>query len=257
MFTAWTKIHIQQWETIQPQHIFLSVFGTDSVPCGNESEDNRLYLLTRSVCQGVLLPMTVYSPRIADATKSTDVENLYKKHVASCRQGRSPEEILAMFYDDQWFQKTLTIYTNVAIAKSKGLACCPDDIKQDALILVHRALQRRSCLGYDPGRGAYEAFFCTILRRSCQRALWQFRHTSYKAIEFETQHPYHDPRVAVDENLDLVKQIELLEQPHRSVFEAICLGQSVDQIAASQKKSRRTIYRWLKAGMKTLEKQLA
>ena len=201
--------------------------------------------------------MTVYSPKIADAKKSTHVENLYKKHVAYCRQERSPEEVLAMFYDDQWFQEKLAIATNVAIAKAKGLACCADDIRQDALILVHRALQRRICLGYDPDRGSYAGFLSTILGRSCQKALWQFRHTFYLAIESETQHPHHDPREGVDENLDLVQQIGRLEQPYRSVLEAVCQGKSVDEIAASQQKSRRTIYRWMKSGMQNLEKRLA
>jgi len=200
--------------------------------------------------------MTVYSPKVADVKKSSHVENLYKKHVAYCDQERSPEEILAMFYDDQWFQEKLAVSTKVAIAKAKGLACCADDIKQDALILVHRALQRRICLGYDPDKGSYAGFLGTILTRSCQKALWQFRHTFYMAIESEAQHPHHDPSAEVDENLDLVQEIEYLEQPYRGVLESICQGKSVDEIAASQQKSRRTIYRWLKSGMLNLEKRL-
>ncbi len=201
--------------------------------------------------------MTVYPPNNAHARISSDVENLYAKHVAYCRQDRSPEEILAMFYEDQWFQKKLTVSTKSAIAKGKGLACCADDIRQDALILVHRALQRRTCLGYDPAKGSYAGFLSTILNRSCQKALWQFRHTFYAPIDSETQHPHYDPSLGLDENLDLVQEIGLLEQPYRKVLEEICEGKSVDEIATCQEKSRRTIYRWLKFGMKMLEQQLS
>ena len=201
--------------------------------------------------------MTVCVPKIAGEKNLAGVEKLYRKHAAYCRQERSPEEILAMFYDDQWFQEKLRSSARSAIVKAKGLACCADDIKQDALILVHRALQRRTCLGYDPNKGSYAGFLSTILSRSCQKALWQFRHTFHLAIESETQHPHYDCRQEVDDTLDLLQLIERLDQPYRGVLEAVCQGKSVDEIAACQQKSRRTIYRWLKLGMQNLERRLA
>lgn len=172
-------------------------------------------------------------------------QQLWQKHLSWCRRDETPETILALLCADGWFQEKLAMHVSRTVRIAPGIGVCPDDIRQEALLILLSALRRRSCLGFDPEKGSYAGFLHTILGRACCKALRQFKHSNHWPIDDEAVHPLYDPVDSWLELMGLREEIAALGQPYRRIMESLSAGKTVDETAECLGKCRRTIYRWI------------
>jgi DNA-directed RNA polymerase specialized sigma24 family protein len=154
-------------------------------------------------------------------------------------------QIWEMFYESPWFLKRLDFSARKLIHKLHFPNQWKEDIKQEALLVFARSIQRNRSLGFDTSRGSYGAFLSTIIYRCCQKGLRQFNHHNNQKIDEEHTHPFEDVTEQVDEHLDLQHCLDHLPEPYKMTVTMICEGKTILQIARKTKRSVRTVYRWI------------
>lgn len=154
-------------------------------------------------------------------------------------------QIWELFYDSPWFLRRLDFSARKLVNRLHFPVNWKEDVKQEALLVFARSIQRNPSLGFDPERGSYGAFLSTIIHRCCQKGLRQFNHHSSQKIDEEYTHPFEELTEQLDERIDLQHCLSMLPQPYKMTVAMVCEGKSIPQIASQTKRSVRTIYRWL------------
>lgn len=154
-------------------------------------------------------------------------------------------QIWALFYESPWFLRRLDFSARKLIHKLHAPVQWKDDVKQEALLVFARSIQRNPTLGFDLNRGSFGGFLSTIIYRCCQKGLRQFNHHHSQQIDEEHTHPFEDTTKEIDELLDLQNCLSQLPEPYKMTVAMICEGKSISQIAQRTKRSVRTVYRWI------------
>lgn len=180
------------------------------------------------------------------------IRQLLTKHQNAIQSNRSSTEIWELFYDDPWFRSRLEKCAHYTASRFYLSRDYKDDIRQEALILFSRSIQRDVSLGYDSERGSYGAFVTTIIYRCCQKATRQFRRFSCPSATPELFTPTAERVSQHIFEFDLIDSIERISEPCRSTLLHRCRGLSIEEIAKLCNKSNRTIYRWLEQGIEQM-----
>lgn len=178
-----------------------------------------------------------------------ELEQTHSDAVASEEQWTG---IWQLFYDSPWFKRRLEFSARSLIQRFGLPLQWKEDIKQEALLVFARSVQRDTSLGFDSTRGSFGAFVSTIIHRCCQKGLRQFNHSNLQVIENENLHPFIDLTETLDEHIDLRECLNQLPEPYRLTVSMICEGKSVPQIASKTRRSTRTVYRWLERAIELL-----
>lgn len=164
-------------------------------------------------------------------------------------------EVWQKFHDNRWFKKRLNDSAGRVISQTGLPQEWKEDVKQEALIVFSRALQRDKTLGFDERRGNFGSFISTIIYRCCQKGLRQFRRSINQAVTAD-KHPLTEPMEALDDRLDLRDCVWRLDEPYQSTVRLILFGRSITEIARLTKRSERTIYRRLERAIELLRELL-
>jgi RNA polymerase sigma factor (sigma-70 family) len=186
---------------------------------------------------------------------SHSLEELELEHLTAVQSAQNWQEVLNTFYANRWFRQTLRIKARKAVKRSGLPRGDVDDIYQEALFEFSRALQRRTSLGFDPSRGGFSAFIGVVIHRCCLKALRQFRHRHLSLHEDELFHPYYEEQSQLEKVMDLREMARELPEPYRGIVRQVCFGRSVDEIAARQNRSKRTIYRWIDRSIELMKQR--
>ena len=184
------------------------------------------------------------------------ISRLLEKHRDAIAANQPWLEIWELFYQDPWFSHRLESCARYIVQRYHLSPEAKDDICQEALIHFSRSIRRDVTLGFNPDRGSFGALVSTIIHRSCQKAVCQFRQLNSPSVTPELFLPDTDFGQHAEDELDLQESILLITEPYRTTIQQICLGFTVDEIAEAQAKSKRTIYRWLDCGVKQLRGML-
>lgn len=157
-----------------------------------------------------------------------------------------------LFCEHPWFVQRLNSSAK-RLTRNYNLPLRSDeDVKQEALLLFARSLQRDTSLGYDESYGNYGAFLTTIIHRCCQKALRQFSRFSTQMIDDNFTHPAVEQTTDTWEHIDLHDRLQLLPEPYKMTVTMICSGNSISEIAHKTNRSTRTVYRWLETATNLL-----
>ena len=179
--------------------------------------------------------------------------DLEAKHFLAIHTLLEWQEVWEIFYQNPWFRKKL-FYSAQFAARQSGLGRHNiDDIQQEALIIFSKSLQRDTSLGFDRNRGSFRGFISTVIHRCCQKALRQFHRQHLYSLDCEYLHPTHNENEGVVEQLDLETLIQKIPDPYRHTLQQLLEGSTIKQIAQRQRKSQRTIYRWLERAVQILQ----
>ena len=179
-------------------------------------------------------------------TKSTkELDELEQIHREAIDADADWTQIWELFYESPWFLRRLDFSARKLIHRLHFPIQWKADVKQEALLVFARSIQRDCSLGFDSNRGSYGAFVSTIIYRCCQKGLRQFNHYTRQRVDGEHTHPFEDTTEQMDEHLDLHYCLRQLPEPYKLTVMLICQGKSITQIAQKTKRSVRTIYRWL------------
>ena len=172
------------------------------------------------------------------------LEELQLLHEEAIAADCSWTEIWRLFYEHPWFKHRLNASAIRQVRRCHMPLEWTEDIKQEALLVFARAIQRDCALGFDSSRGSFGGFLSTIIERSCQKGLRQFKH-SINSVGEEYNHPFLDNRQELEEHIDLQDCLARLPEPYKMTIELIFKGESVPEIAQTTRRSQRTVYRWL------------
>ena len=179
-------------------------------------------------------------------TKNTrQLEELESVHQKAVEAGAEWTQVWELFYENPWFLRRLDFSARKLIYRLHFPVQWKEDIKQEALLVFARSIQRDRTLGFDETRGSYGAFLSTIIYRCCQKGVRQFNHYKKQKICEEYTHPFEELTDQMDEHLDLQHCLRQLPEPYKMTVTLICEGKSIPQIAKRTKRSVRTIYRWI------------
>lgn len=192
-------------------------------------------------------------------TKRPSCENLKTRHLEAIKQGESWLEIWSLFHRDAWFQKALMYSANRVVKVFQIDPNQLDDIVQEAQFLMGKHIRQDPGLGYDSRKGSYQAYLSTIIDRCCLKAVRQFRNqlrevtlvkekaTKYLVVDNDNQ----------DRLLDLLNLIDRLPSSERTAIHLHLNGKSIDEIAKTLKRSKRTAYRFLNQAIHDLKQMAA
>ena len=180
------------------------------------------------------------------------ISRLLVKHQSAIEAKQSWLEIWELFYNDLWFCERLEKCARFTAHRYHLSPECKDDIQQEALVLFSRSLERDVTLGFNPDRGRYGALVATIIHRSCQKSVRQFRLRNIPSVTPELFMPLTGHIQQHEDELDLLASIERIPEPYKSTIRLVCSGLSIEEIAEIRNKSKRTIYRWLDRGTEQL-----
>ncbi len=160
-----------------------------------------------------------------------------------------------LFTENEWFLNRLDYSARAVLTKYHFPLQWKEDVKQEALIQFARSIKRNVSLGYNSERGSFGAFLSTIIYRSCQKGLRQFRHSFCSSIDDEFKHPVVEYAQELDERIDLRECLTSLPEPFRMTVQMVCEGKSIAEIARKTQRSSRTIYRWIEKATELLRDQ--
>ena len=184
---------------------------------------------------------------------SLDVDELELRHFTALQMTRAWQEIWEIFYNNPWFRGKLRCCVRKA-ARDAGLRSdCYDDIQQEALVEFAKALQRNSSLGFLLSKGTFQAFVSTIIYRCCLKGLRQFQRRHRSMPDDDFMHPYYEEHSQFEKLMDFRHLANQISEPYRGIVRQLLAGESIDNIALSRKRSKRTIYRWVDRSVEMLK----
>lgn len=191
----------------------------------------------------------------ADKINRHPAERLYEKHQQALHDNDNWLSIWNLFIDDPWIQQQLGFLTTRVAKAGKICSVDQDDLRQNALVEFAANLRRDPSLGYESEKGRYQSLISTILYRCCLKAQRQFKfQVREESVDYVLESDYQSDFQPQQDSLDLLALIDQLAEPHRKVASLYTLGKSVEEIAASLQKSKRTAYRMLQEATKMLRK---
>lgn len=185
--------------------------------------------------------------------KPRSLEDLELHHLIAVQTAVDWQQVWEIFYRNRWFRQAMLIASRKAVRCAGLPRDCVEDVRQEAQIEFSRALQRRTSLGFDPTRGSFSGFVSLIVHRCCLKALRQFRHQFLSLQSDDVFHPYYEEHSQIEKIIDLRYVANELQEPYHGLVKQICEGASIDEIAESRNRSRRTIYRWLDRSVELLK----
>ena len=184
-------------------------------------------------------------------TQSTDEQATNDSH-------RCWTDVWAEHIDNTWFQDQLDTCSRGVLYRAKLPSGWASDVRQQAIILFARCLERDVTLGFKAERGCREAFLKTIIHRCCLKSLRQFRRTISEKTMTEKSEILltHNPVDSLEERLDLRRSVEQLPEPFRMTITLVLEGESAQEISDLFQTSRRTVYRRIEHATKILRARM-
>ena len=68
-------------------------------------------------------------------------------------------------------------------------------------------------------------------------------------------HPYYEEHSQLEKVIDLRKVAKELPEPYRGIVRQVCAGKTVNDIAESRNRSKRTIYRWIDRSIELMKQR--
>ena len=125
-----------------------------------------------------------------------------------------------------------------------------EDLKSDAVLRVFVQWKKDPVFGFDHTRGSLKSLISTVIFRSVQKSLTQFRHP---CLELKVDVSDGGQKaVSTEESADLREMISTLEKTDREIVLHCLAGHRVDDFPSGS--SRRTVYRRLKSAVETLSR---
>ena len=182
-------------------------------------------------------------------------EELELQHFTALQTLRSWQEIWELFYSSPWFRYKLRFSVRKT-ARDSGLGSdCQDDIMQEALIEFAKALQRNASLGFDPSKGSFQGFLSTIIYRCCLKGLRQFQRRHLSMPDDDFMHPYYEEHAQLEKLMDFRHIARQIPEPYRGIVRQLLAGESINNIARTRKRSKRTVYRWIDRSIDLLKER--
>ena len=194
-------------------------------------------------------------PAVEIPGENISSEDLELEHFTALHTMRSWQDIWGLFYNNLWFRRKLTSCVRKA-ARDGGLGPdCYDDIRQEALIEFAKALQRNCSLRFDLSKGTFEGFLHVVVYRSCLKGLRQFQRRHHSMADDDFMHPYYEEHTQLEKLVDFRHVADQIAEPYRGLVRQLLTGETVDSIAVSRKRSKRTIYRWIDRSVELLKQR--
>ncbi len=184
---------------------------------------------------------------------SLDIAELELQHFTALQTMQNWQDIWELFYVSEWFRYKLGFCVRRAARECGLQADCHDDIRQEALVEFARAVQRNLSLGYDPGKGSFQGFLSTVIYRCCLKGLRQFKRRCRSLPDDDFMHPYYEEHAQLEKVMDFRHVARQIPEPYRGIVRQLVAGQSVEHIARTRKRSKRTIYRWIDRSIEMLK----
>ena len=205
---------------------------------------------TMPLCQTPGTFLAVESP-----VENISSEDLELEHFTALHTMRSWQDIWGLFYNNLWFRQKLKRCVRKA-AREAGLGPdCYDDIQQEALIGFAKALQRNCSLGFNLSKGTFEGFLHVVIYRCCLKGLRQFQRRHRSMPDDDFMHPYYEEHSQLEKLVDFRHVADQIAEPYRGIVRQLLTGETVDSIALSRKRSKRTIYRWIDRSVDLLKQR--
>jgi len=176
---------------------------------------------------------------------SLESEELELQHFTALQTMQDWQDIWDLFYASDWFRYKLGFCVRKAAREFGLMSDCHDDIRQEALVEFARSIQRNLSLGYDPTKGTFQAFLSTVIYRCCLKGLRQFKRRCLSLPDDDFMHPYYEEHSQLEKVIDFRHVARQIPEPYRGIVRQLLAGQSIEHIARTRKRSKRTIYRWV------------
>lgn len=160
-----------------------------------------------------------------------------------------------LLIEHPWYQVQLDICAKRAL-RVRAQSDLLDDVKQDAMLLMARNLQRASDLRVDRSRvnEHFPGWMATIILHDCRQAVRALRRHQRPSVQLHDYDVAIEPSWTMDALIDLSLGTFQLNDRQRTVVELQLKGKPIREIAADLGLSYWQVYRAAQEGMHCLRR---